>query len=1396
MPDPIMQPELQPAPRPVLPQTGEVHESYITKAMRERNLQIDKWLTEESVGGGPEGPADPQMAQQQAAGAVEEKQQQQGAISAAAEATWGSITHGLQSLKEGVASAVSSVPAGLASLPGMEKVGALGYENPVREFSDRAIVNGFLKMLDGAFSVALSPAIGGVHGVAQAIANQLPEDVANAKLSGPMGGLLALALENFSFQKLGQNVTTILQQPAPEAGFAEAAQAELAEMAKNPGQHTVREALEAAAVLAVAHGAGKMSRGAARQKATLKAAQELKVKAAEAAAEAAAKAAVEVQKEAEAAGFVKKEPQALPAGKYEVTPEGQVGPAEATISGEVPGKAAHPVARNPNLTIEESVEWKGQRRAALMGPNDFSLVATSTEGSPKGWLWGTRTETGFEVRKIETVGRGTGAARELYREAKERYGPYEGSTDLTPQGEGFLKRLRETDPDIFETRRTPEAEMAEFAPLDPALQTIEQPLRTAVERALLDTLKEPEARIVGEEIGQALMSAAERADLRSRILTAAGEVDPGTLFLLTRAAVGGLAGATQGETPEERIMNALLGAGLGAAAGPVARLIAAHAGPALERAGAIMRDETGAVRMSGPEWRRRQGPAETVPNMQRVVADAGVKQILRNVYANLITPTGVKKTEGATFKAIQKDAQVLLDSGKMLDRVLAWDKDYVPTDVELTAARALEVKMSEHLRDVANRMLEGSALPGELAQSLEAAKQIGVRVSNAKTNLARAQASNRIKVESAKLREAIEPEDLINLTEIPGLNEMQIAAQIKILGEAKAIEAFQAKLPFLARHGYATALELMYFIRLSSPMTRVRNMAGNTLMIPIQLMNKAVAEKIVGRFVKEPTIVQGETMAAVHALRESWPDALRMYAKTLKDGKSQYGSLIFDELPDPAITAANLGLARDSALGKTADYMGAALRFPGRELMAEDAIFKAVQFRMSLASQAVRLGVERGFKGSELGQFIEELKANPTDTMTLRALRDAETYTFTRDFESQAMVKLQSAAAIPALKLTLFPFFKVPMRIAEVAMENTPGLNLIQQGLRGDWAAGGERAQLATARVITSAALFTAYMTMASQGLVTGNGPSNPTAREAWLRTHVPNSFYNPITGLHTKFEGLEPFASVLATAADMVHLVDDIEPGDWWALATAGILSIMSNLSSKNYFQGAAEMVDAAYSPDKASGINNWLASWVPSFMSGTREIVDPLLRERNGLWETVVARTWWSSGLPPKRDLITGDPIWANESSLPMLAREKGIPDDVVSQEIDRLGVKLSRPDKAIYGSQVRQGGILADLTPRSNAAGVQLDHEQYDRLMVLSTKGDGSRPSLQQALTKLVQSPAYQRDSDGPEGGKAWKIKQVINAHRQYGVARLLQEDQALKQDVLEKMGERVNALRPVR
>lgn len=83
-----------------------------------------------------------------------------------------------------------------------------------------------------------------------------------------------------------------------------------------------------------------------------------------------------------------------------------------------------------------------QRNGSLLAVDDLGNTVGELRAMPE-------PGGGFTVQEVVTGQQGTGAGRALYRKASELFGPYRGSTAQTPEGEGFVNHLRQTDPDIF-----------------------------------------------------------------------------------------------------------------------------------------------------------------------------------------------------------------------------------------------------------------------------------------------------------------------------------------------------------------------------------------------------------------------------------------------------------------------------------------------------------------------------------------------------------------------------------------------------------------------------------------------------------------------------------------------------------------------------------------------------------------------------------------------------------------------------------------------------------------------------------------------------------------------------------------------------------------------------------
>ena len=92
---------------------------------------------------------------------------------------------------------------------------------------------------------------------------------------------------------------------------------------------------------------------------------------------------------------------------------------------------------------------------------------------------------------------------------------------------------------------------------------------------------------------------------------------------------------------------------------------------------------------------------------------------------------------------------------------------------------------------------------------------------------------------------------------------------------------------------------------------------------------------------------------------------------------------------------------------------------------------------------------------------------------------------------------------------------------------------------------------------------------MASQGLITGNGPMDPEARKRWLEQNQPRSI--KIGGSFVSLDRIEPFGPILSAVADIWYAFDNgdmkLDRAKWMAGYLAAALG--TNITDRTFFSG-----------------------------------------------------------------------------------------------------------------------------------------------------------------------------------------------------------------------------------
>lgn len=560
---------------------------------------------------------------------------------------------------------------------------------------------------------------------------------------------------------------------------------------------------------------------------------------------------------------------------------------------------------------------------------------------------------------------------------------------------------------------------------------------------------------------------------------------------------------------------------------------------------------------------------------------------------------------------------------------------------------------------------------------------------------------------------------------------------------------------------------------LSGPTTQAVNLLSNALVAAWQIPVRLVASKLPGGGVE--AVAAGETKALLYGMMQGYSEGLILAGRALRTGESTDVLAKIDLPQRRAISAEAFNMS--GIAGQAVDLMGEVVRLPGRGLIAGDELFKAVGYRMELSARAFRQASSEGLEGEAMARRVDEILRNPPDDIRLAAIDAGRYQTFTKPLGEGGRSYQSVVNAVPILRL-LTPFIRTPVNIMKFVGEGTV-LAPLSKNVRAELAAGGARRQIATAKIAMGSMASAFAADMASRGLMTGNGPSNPDARKIWLTTHQPNSI--KVGDQWVAYGRLEPLGAFFGIAADIQMIMGDLDGPERDHLATALVIAIGKNVTSKTFLRGLSEAARTLNDPDRFGEryIQQLAGTIVPTLgaqitRAGLPGIVegDPVLRDVRSIYDKLCSRVpTCSSTLPPRRN-IWGEPIVLGGGIGPDIMSPiytKDVKLDPVSDEMMRLGVRQQMPSRQI-------GGV--ELTPQ--------EYDEYNRI---------SGQSAKKELSKLIERSDYKSASDGPDGLKALAIKKVFAATRDAARKRILKDRKFrdLQGRVMERDAERRRKLR---
>ena len=371
------------------------------------------------------------------------------------------------------------------------------------------------------------------------------------------------------------------------------------------------------------------------------------------------------------------------------------------------------------------------------------------------------------------------------------------------------------------------------------------------------------------------------------------------------------------------------------------------------------------------------------------------------------------------------------------------------------------------------------------------------------------------------------------------------------------------------------------------------------------------------------------------------------------------------------------------------------------------------------------------------------------------------------------------------------------MNLFRQGVQLTPGLNMAQKEFRDAiMGAAGEQAQAqAVGQMGMGALLMGTFGTLAYQGLITGDAPSDTKlAAEAMQDGWRPNSIVIPHadgTKTYIPFDRYDPVMMPMAMAANIVSVLKSPELADQkkgLPMLEALSVALIKQLTDKLYLQSLKQTIEAVQDPDRSFA--KWAGSMAGNYMpfSSLAHAIntDPIMREADGFISAALGKYPGFSGEFPARRDWAGDPITVH----------KGLwlstPADKANAEIERLalqqGGSIGAPSARTKGETDLRGITLA-----GNADPAAKGRNAYDRFQEIAGHpdqfpGNEGAPSLRKTVTELIGSDAYQNAPDGAaqtRGTKSAMVTHVIAQYRNGALRQMAADSNVQKEEYAEQM-----------
>jgi hypothetical protein len=399
-----------------------------------------------------------------------------------------------------------------------------------------------------------------------------------------------------------------------------------------------------------------------------------------------------------------------------------------------------------------------------------------------------------------------------------------------------------------------------------------------------------------------------------------------------------------------------------------------------------------------------------------------------------------------------------------------------------------------------------------------------------------------------------------------------------------------------------------------------------------------------------------EASAEWAGMRASFGPALKRFFDEAKDA--------FTLAPESIDLSSNKPI--EYSTGAIPGKAGRAVRVPFRMLDAADKFFGEIARNREVHKLAYRealkeVGLKKGDVFPAYDRILDEIKTGDKKWADLRnkAYNSAQASIFRGAPDATLRAGMHLRKELPfGVGHIVVPFLQTPWNIAKLTWKRSPAYLINAYRAFREFKAGELDAETAAermARPVVGTAITAFFYGLATQGFMTGSGPTDQKKRSLMLETGwQPYSFKVPTPEggtMYLPYSRFEPVSGVLQFAADIAEAKDPQMAESLFDKATG---SIVNGLVNKTFMKGLSDAAMVASRPMEVGGqyARNLAGSIVPNIVRKGTQAYDPVLRDIRpgqpgikGMADSVVGAI--ESGIPglsetlPGRITATGKPI-----------------------------------------------------------------------------------------------------------------------------------------------------------